>query len=122
MAKAAPDAMIDASVNYVAASTKQVACSAQPTTYNEANSTYALADIVVDSGDFAVADDTSGRKVTIAAQSGVTIDASGTATHIALVETAGSTLRYVTTCTAQALTSGGTVDFPAWKINIADPT
>ena len=122
MAKAAPDAMIDASVNYVAASTKQVACSAQPTTYNEANSTYALADIVVDSGDFAVADDTSGRKVTIAAQSGVTIDASGTATHIALVETAGSTLRYVTTCTALALTSGGTVDFPAWKINIADPT
>lgn len=122
MAKAAPDAMIDASLNYVAASTKLVVCSSQPTTYNEANSTYALADVVIDSGDFAVADDTSGRKVTVAAQSGVAIDSSGDATHVALIETSGSTLRYVTTCTSQALTAGGTVDVPAWKINIADPT
>ena len=122
MAKAAPDAMIDASLDYAAGSTKLVVCSAQPTTYAEANATYALADVVIDSGDFTKADDTSGRKVTIGAQSAVPIDTTGTATHVALIETSGSTLRYVTTCTSQALVSGGTVDVPAWKINIQDPT
>ena len=100
------------------------ACSAQPTTYTEANATYALADIVIDGTDFTKANgDTSGRKVTVAAQSGVLIDTSGTATHVALVRTADSTLIYVTTCTSQALTANGanTVNFPAWDVEIADP-
>jgi len=34
----------------------------------------------------------------------------------------GSVLYYVTTCTSQALTSGNTVNFPAWDIEIADPS
>lgn len=125
MAKAAPDAMIDASLDYVALGTKLVACSAQPTTYTEANSTYALADVVIDSGDFSKANgDTSGRKLTIAAQNGVLIDTSGTATHVAVISTADTTLRYVTTCTSQALTANGsnTVNFPAWDIEVADPS
>ena len=66
--------MIDASLHYAAGSTKLVVCSAQPTTYAEANATYALADVVIDSGDFTKADDTSGRKVTIGAQSAVPIE------------------------------------------------
>jgi hypothetical protein len=125
MAKAAPDAMIDASLDYVALGTKVVVCSAQPTTYTEANATYALADVVTDSGDFSKANgDTSGRKVTVAAQNGVLIDTSGTATHVAVISTGDSTLRYVTTCTSQALVANGsnTVNVPAWKIEIADPT
>jgi hypothetical protein len=28
----------------------------------------------------------------------------------------------VTTCTSQLLTAGGTVDFPVWDVEIADPT
>lgn len=122
MAKQAPDAMIDAALDYVAGCDKMVACSAEPTTYAEANATYALADVAMAGGDFTKANDTSGRKVTMAAKSGVAIDTSGTATHVALIKTGDTTLRYVTTCTSQSLTSGGTVDFPAWKINIADPT
>jgi hypothetical protein len=124
MAKAAPDIIMDGALDVIASATKQVACSAQPTTYTEANATYALADIVIDSGDFTKANgDTSGRKVTIGAQSSVLIDTSGTATHVALVRTADSTLIYVTTCTSQALTANGsnTVNFPAWDIEIADP-
>jgi hypothetical protein len=66
--------------------------------------------------------DTSGRKVTVAAKSGVSVTASGTATHIAIARSTDSTLRYVTTCTSQALTSGNTVNIPAWKIEVADPT
>ena len=81
-------------------------------------------DIVIDGADFTKANgDTSGRKVTVAAQSGVLIDASGTANHIALVRVGDSTLLYVTTCTSQALTAKGsnTVNFPAWDIEFADP-
>lgn len=124
MAKFAADIVMDGALDIIASATKQIACSAQPTTYAEANATYALADIVIDGTDFTKANgDTSGRKVTVAAQSSVLIDASGTATHIALVRTADSTLIYVTTCTSLALTANGTntVNFPAWDIEIADP-
>lgn len=120
MAKAAPDAMLDASLDYVAASTVLLVCSSEPADRAAALAA-ALADVTVDSGDFTKADgDTSGRKVTVAQQSNVPIDTSGTATHIALID--GTVLRYVTTCTSQALTAGGTVTVPAWDIEIADPT
>lgn len=125
MAKAAPDAMIDASLNYVAQSTRLFVCNAQPTTYTEASSTFALADVTLTSGDFTVANgDTSGRKVTIAAKSGILIDTSGTANHIALASAGDTTLRYVTTCTSQALTANGsnTCSTNAFDIEIADPT
>lgn len=106
--------------------TRMVACSAEPTTFAEANATYALADVTLDSGDFALANgDGAGntpRKCTVAAQSGVTVDTSGTATHVALLDVANSKLEYVTTCTSQALTSGNTVNFPAWKIELGAPT
>jgi hypothetical protein len=124
MAKAIPDAILDKTLDEIATATKQVLCSAQPTTYTEANATYALADIVIDGSDFTKANgDTSGRKVTIAAQNGVLIDASGTGNHVALVRTADSTLIYVTTCSSQVVTANGsnTVNFPAWDVEIADP-
>ena len=125
MAKTVHDDVLDGALNILKNNvTRQVACSAQPTTYAEGNATYALADIVIDGTDFTKANgDTSGRKVAVAAQSGVLIDTSGTATHVALVRTADSTLIYVTTCTSQALTANGanTVNFPAWDVEIADP-
>jgi len=125
MAKAANDIVMDGALDIIATATRQIACSAQPTTYTEANSTYALADVTLSGGDFTKANgDTSGRKVTIGAKSGVLIDTSGTATHVALLDVTNSKLLYVTTCTSQALTANGsnTVNFPAWDIEIADPT
>jgi cobalamin biosynthesis protein CobT len=123
MAKYANDLVMDAALDYIATCTRMIACSAQPTTYTEANATYALADVTMAGGDFSKANgDSSGRKVTVAAKSAVPIDASGTATHVALVIVGSTTLVYVTTCTSQALTAGGTVDFPAFDIEIADPT
>lgn len=125
MAKAANDIVMDGALDIIATSTRQIACSAQPTTYTEANATYALADVTLSSGDFTKANgDTSGRKVTIAAKSGVLIDTTGTATHVALVRVSDSTLIEVTTCTSQSLTANGsnTVNFPAWDIEFADPT
>lgn len=98
-------------------------CNAEPTTYTEANATFALADVTMASGDFTIANgDTSGRKITVAAKSSVTVDTSGTATHIALLDVTGSKLQYVTTCTSQALTAANTVNFPSWKAELADPS
>lgn len=126
MAKTVGDRVLDGALNIIKNNdTRMIACSAQPTTYTEANATFALADVTMAPGDFTVANgDTNGRKVTVAAKSGVLIDVSGTATHIALVDVTGTLLDYVTTNTSQALTANGsnTVNFPAWDIEMADPT
>lgn len=122
MAKWANDAMMDAALNYIKNNAGTVTvCNAQPTTNAEAITTYMLADIAVDSADFTVGDgDSSGRKVRVGAQSGVTIDNTGTASHVAIA--GAGTLLYVTTCTSQPLTAAGTVDIPAFDIEIADPS
>lgn len=126
MAKSVADIVLDGAFDILDQCDKMVACSAQPTTYAEANATYALADAAMTPDtDFTKANgDISGRKVTMAAKSSILIDTSGTATHVALIRTTDSSLRYVTTCTSQALTANGsnTVNFPAWDIEIADPT
>lgn len=124
MAKAAPDGTLDALGDKIATATRLVVCSAQPANF-AGIAAVALADIAmtagVGNGDYTRADgDVSGRKVTVAQQADVPIDASGSATHISLDD--GANLIYVTTCTTQALTSGGTVTVPAWDVEVADPT
>lgn len=124
MAKAANDLVMDAALDFIATATRLTVCTSQPTSFAEGNATFALADVTIDGSDFTKANgDTSGRKVTISAQSGVLIDTSGTALYVALLRVSDSTLIYVTTCTSQALTANGsnTVNVPAWDIEIADP-
>lgn len=122
MAKFAPDGMLDASLDYVAGANYMCICSGSPTTFSAAYVDNLLAKIACTSGCFTKADDTSGRKVTIAARTGIPITATGTAAAVALVESTGSTLRFVTICGEQVLTAGGTVDTNAFKISISDPT
>jgi len=123
MAKSVHDDVLDGALNIIRnTANKLTVCRAQPTTYAEANATYKQAEVAVDSGDFTIADDASGRKVTVAQQADISITDSNNATHVALVDSGNSKLLYVTTCTEQALTSGNTVTVPAWKINIQDPT
>lgn len=123
MAKSVHDDVLDGALNVIKNNaTKQVLCSQQPTTFAEADVTYALADVVMASADFTIANgDTNGRKVTVAAKATVPVDASGTGNHIALLDVTNSKLLYVTTCAAQAVTTGNNVNFPAWDIEIADP-
>jgi hypothetical protein len=119
MAKFADNSVIDAALNKVATATRQGVTSSQPANF-AAIAAALLASVTMAGGDYTVANgDTSGRKVTMAAKSGVSITATGTATHITLDD--ATTLLYVTTCTSQALTSGNTVNIPAWKIEIAAP-
>jgi hypothetical protein len=125
MAKFANDDVMDAALAKVATCTRMDVCSTQPTNLTEATSTYSLADVTLTAGDgngdYTIANgDASGRKVSVAQQANIDIDSSGTAEHVALSD--GSDLLYVTTCTSQALTAGGTVTVPAWDIEIADPS
>lgn len=122
MAKSVHDNVLDGAFDVLDQADLMTACNAEPTTRTEAITTFKLADVaVVPNTDFTKANgDTSGRKVTVAAKSAVPVDTTGTATHVALVD--ATRLLYVTTCTSQALTSGNTVNFPAWKVEIADPT
>jgi hypothetical protein len=123
MAKSVHNDVLDGMLNILKNNvTRMTACSAEPTTYTEANATFALADVTLASGDFTVADgDTNGRKVTVAQKTGVAVDSTGTATHVALLDVSATKLDYVTTCTSQVLTAGNTMTFNAWKIEVADP-
>lgn len=122
MAKSVHNDVLDGAWDVLDQADLMTVCSTQPTTRTEAVTTYKLADVAVTPNtDFTKADgDTSGRKVTVAAKSGVSVDTSGTAQHVALCD--GTRLLYVTTCTSQALTSGNTVNIPAFDIEIADPS
>lgn len=124
MGKSVANAVLDAALNYIKNNvTRQVLCSAEPTTYTEANATYALADVTMAAGDFTVADgDVSGRKVTVAAKTAVPVDSTGTVTHSALLDVANTALLFVTTTPSQGVSSGGTVDIGSWKDEILDPT
>lgn len=96
-------------------------CSQAPATRTEAVTTYKLADVAMTpTTDYTKSNgDTNGRKVRVAAKSAVPIDANGTGTHIALCD--ASRLLGVTECVSQALVQGGTVDFPVWDVEFADP-
>ncbi len=122
MGKFANDLEMDAALDYIAASDIMVVCINQPATYADARGAQMLAEVAMAGGDYAKANgDASGRKVTTAAKNAVAITNPGNAQHIALVRVADTSLRFVTTCTLQALVAGGTVDIPAWKDEIADP-
>ena len=123
MGKAAPDATIDAMFDYVDLSNIMHVCSGEPANYAGIAAVSLASVAMTPNTDFTKANGTvSGRKVTVAAKSGVSVASSGTATHLVLALTSDSTLRYVTTCTSQALTAGNTVNIPAWEIEVQDPT
>lgn len=122
MAKSVLAAVLDAALNYIKTNVAQEhVCSTQPTTRTEAVTTFNLASVALVNADVTLANgDTSGRKATMGAKSGISITTSGTAQHVAL--TSGTELLLVTTCTSQAISTGGTVDVPAWKYEINNPT
>lgn len=127
MAKRNHPDVLDGALNVVKNNvTRMVLCSAEPTTFTEANVTFMLANVTMATGDFTLANGdgagTQPRKVTVAAKSAVSVTNSGTATHVALLDVTNSKVLEVTTCTSQAVTAGNTVNFPAWKIEIAAPT
>jgi len=121
MGKFASTDVLDGSLNIVRSATRMVALNGEPATYAAAFAGR-LAEAVLTTADFTLAaGDISGRKVSIAARSGLAVLAAATADHIALLDVAGSRLLYVTTCPAQALVTGGLVSIAGWSVEIATP-
>lgn len=121
MAKWLNDTALDALLDVIDNGTIMTVCSAQPTNRTEAVTTYALADVSLSGGDFSIGNGSpNGRTLTIASKSSVTVDATGTATHVAICD--GSSLLAVTTCTSKSIDNGDTVNIPSWTINVSDPS
>lgn len=121
MAKWANDSVLDALLDKVGTGNQLIVTSSQPAD-RAAALTAALSSTSLSSGDFTKSDSTSpaGRKTTIAQKSNVSVTATGTATHVCIVDS--TNLLYVTTCTSQSLTSGNTVTIPAWTVTVTDPS
>lgn len=96
---------------------------AEATTNKGTGTNKKLADVAMAPADFTIADgDVNGRKISVAAKPAVDVDVTGTGDHVALLDTVGSRLLYVTTTTAAAnLDAAGTTDVPAWDAELADP-
>ena len=122
MGKSQNDLMLDAAFNWIRAQVTQLTvCNAEPTTYAEAASTFTLAAVAITSTDTSLAaGDSSGRKMVVASQTGLTVDVTDTADHVALIGSTDSVLLLVTTVTTQALTTGNTVSVPTWDDEIGD--
>ena len=131
MAKTLDDSCIDGALNILKNGATQLCiCNAQPLTYSEATTTadggankYCLgkktgltASNFTGPADGAV----SGRKITVNAATGITVDYSGTALFVALCS--GSVLLAVTSCTSQVVTAGNTCNTPLFTWTITDPT
>lgn len=126
MGKAAPDAVLDTLLDEIATADTMYACTDEPANFAGISSV-ALADVTLTpgdgNGDFTIDDgDASGRKLTVAQQTGIEIDTTGTADHIVLADASNSELLFVTTCSSQSLTDGNTLTIGSWDIEIGDPT
>lgn len=125
MAKIVDNSVLDGALNEIRTKCNLMTVIAgEPANFAAANVGGAnfLADVAMVSADFILSDGSvSGRKVAVTSKSGITVDNTGTADHVALLDTAASTLLYVTSCTSLGLTSGSSLTFGGWAIEIADP-
>lgn len=128
MAKAVLDEVLDAALNHLKNESKRLTATsgAAPTTFTQAVSTLKLAYVVISAGTWGspVNGDVSGRKIIVPQVTSVPVSATGSATHVNLVDTSGGgKLLYTTEVSAtQQLTAGNTMTFEAWDIEIRDPT
>jgi hypothetical protein len=127
MAKFVLDAVMDAALNEIIDNSDQlIICAGQPATYTDATtdepSGNALGEVGITSSDFTGPSDgdTSGRKLTVNQQTGITVDVTGTADHVAIVDDSNSRLLLVTTISSQSVSAGGTADVAAFDQEIAD--
>lgn len=133
MGKYQNDGMLDAALNYIVNNAASVVLltnwdKTDTATYNFTNATTTyggaggglqIASAAITGADFAGAvDGVNGRKLVVPSRSDVTIDATATATHVAVLS--GTEVLYVTTCVAQPLTATNLVTIPQWEIEMYD--
>jgi hypothetical protein len=121
MAKFASNDVMDAALAVVAGANRLVVLAGQPASYAAADAGR-LAEAQVAPADFTAGPASGGgRQLGVAAKSGLTALANGTANHVALLDGVGQRLLYVTTCPAQALVAGGAITVAAWTVEIGAP-
>lgn len=121
MTKVVIDAMMDAGLSYLSANVTEIyVCAGDPADRAAAIAAALASRTGLGAGDWTgpVDGDTNGRKITKNAEAAIPISSSGTANTV--VCCSGADLIQKTDVTAQALTSGGTVDVNAYDDEIAD--
>jgi hypothetical protein len=88
------DLVFDGALDVIATCVRVDACTTEPTTYTEATSTYTVGNYTLTAGagggDWTIANgDTSGRKITLGAQSGNNGTGTGAADYLAFTRTSG---------------------------------
>ena len=95
-----------------------VALSSDPATYGEATGAAQLSSAALSIGDFTLEDNAGGRQLAIGAKS-ATAAASGTASHIAVLDTSTSRVLFSASISGTPMNSGDVVQFTAWSIALA---
>lgn len=125
----APDTVLDAGLDVIALADEMFVTDVEPSSYADIG---VGAEILIGpisltagdgNGDFTIADGSpDGRTLTVAAQNGASVVATGTPGFVVLATGGGTDLiRYVTEeSTGQALTSGNTANVGSWTVNNAD--
>lgn len=130
MGKSVHNDVLDALLDYISDNADRISvCETEPTTYTEATSNkgvsgYKLAIKTISSSDFTgPADgDTSGRKLASDEHSGITVDVSGTAQHVAFCDAGNTKLLLVTTCNSTAITAANEITITTFDMEVADPS
>jgi len=118
------DNILDAALTQISTLTENLyICSAQPTTYAEAQTTYKLGTKATPAfGDLANGD-VSGRKLPVTAITDGVVDASGTATWLALCDNSASLLLADQALNAsKAIVTGSPFTLSTFDIEFPDPT
>lgn len=118
------DDVLDAALDVIDDDTENLyICSAEPSTYAEAQTTYKLGTKATPTISAPANGDASGRKVTISAIADGTVDANGTASHWALTDNSASKLLAAgALSSSQVVTSGNVFTLTAFDIEIPDPS
>jgi len=118
------DAVMDVMLQYVKDNGDMLnICNNLPTTYAEATSTYMLAQGALTGADYTLAaGDTSGRKVTVAAQTGLVVGVKGLTSVAAITDSGGSALLIYAPCDNITIYIGNTVNTTAFDWEIQDAT
>lgn len=118
------DTVLDQALSYIDTNAENLyICSAQPTTFTEASSTYKLGTKASPTIGAPTNGDSTGRKVVVSAITDGSVSATGTAAWIAITDDSASMLLVAQELSAtQGVTSGNTFSLTEFDITIPDPT
>jgi hypothetical protein len=117
---------LDAALNYIKNNCdREFLCTTQPANYADANATLNLCTYSMNAANYtgpAAGNAANSRKVAVNQRTGNNAGANGTAAHVALGISGNTTLKYVTTCGSQAVTTGNPIQINAWNIEFDQPS